>query len=226
MRDLTNNYGVAGGIYAKALVTNKDKILPLIDRMTDKLTEAANGHTRERFWIRGLACNLVGGHIAQRLGLHDYDMEKLFDWCVSQIHTARDAVKDGLTSAADVLGEYMLDNFSSVLVVDANKVHPITGLHVWKPANGAIAARYDAHLRRLSIPKKALKDYCVSRQIDISKSLKAENPDYAYVGIKKQRIAAGTGVVAPPMDAFTFDVSAAAMSELQHSLEHIGVPHG
>jgi hypothetical protein len=207
LNSLNTNYGVAGPLYAQALINSYSKIPLWINRTVDKLIEAAGGQIKERFWFHATACNLVGGHIAQKIGLNDYNMDAVFDWAVDHIKQQRRVVKEHVVSSSDALGEYLSDNFGSVLVVDVNKVNPITMTNVIKPAVGRISARFEADSSTMFIPKKDFKEYCVKRQIDLDGSLRSRSADFTYKGTVKKRMASGTGMVAPAVDVFEFSIA-------------------
>lgn len=203
---LSSNYGMAGPVYAQAMLANYAKLPQWINKMIDRLTDAAGGLIKERFWLHTAACNLVGGYLAQRIGLHDYNVDAIFDWIVERIRQQRQLVKEHVTSSSDALGEYLSDFFGSVLVVDTKSVNPITMTNIVKPANGRIAARFETDTSTMFVPKKDFKDYCVKRQIDMNGSLRSQDADFIYKGPRKKRMASGTGMVAPAVDVFEFEI--------------------
>ena len=208
------NYGYAGGVYAKALVKNATKIPSLIEDMRKRLVAAMGASAKERFWVNTTAAILVGGAIAKRLDLHDYDIEGLFHWIVGKSVAARATNKSHIVSAENMLGEYLLDFNGQTLVMDSSKINPLNLSHIMKNANGKVAARFEVSNQSLYIPKKDLRDYCVRRQGDLDAILHSRNDSYTFVGSVKKRMMAGTGVNAPPVEAFEFRVNKDALEEM------------
>lgn len=206
LNDLHHNYGHAGVIFMKAIVKNCKDVPEMIAKMRRKLTKAMRSAVKERFWVTTAACNLVAGIIAKNLGLHDYDMESLMRWVVEDSIKQRNLVQDHIVSPADMLGEYLLENFGYTLIV-GNKINPTTMTNVWKQPSGKICARFEMGANLVHIPKKDFKDYCVKRQGDLETVLYTASEDYVYLKTTKKRLAGGTGMVSPPVDSYEFRIS-------------------
>ena len=214
LAELHNNYGHAGTVFAQALVKHRNNITKFIDKIRKDVIVGMGAAVKERYWVNTIATTFVGAHIAQRLGLHDYDLEHLFNWIISHAKTRRTLVSSHIVAPGDMLGEYLLENFGSTLTVNMTKINQNTLSNVIKPAYNRIAARFETDTNRIFIPKKDFKDYCVKRQGDMETVLFSHNDDYEYLGTKKKRMATGTGSASPAVDVFEFAVSGGLLESL------------
>lgn len=204
--DLHNNYGHASPIYFKALVKHRKDITGWINKTRDDLIAAVGRVSKERFWLSTMASNLVGGAIAQQLGLHDYDMKALFKWCVDEILRQRGVVKSHVIEPGDILGEFLLQNYGSTLTINLDKINPMSLTNVYKLPTHRITARFEMDKNLLYISKRDFKEYCAKKQGDLDAALHVDNGDYTYIATVKKRMAAGTGVNLPAVEAYEFSV--------------------
>jgi uncharacterized protein (DUF927 family) len=79
---LPNNFGMAGEIYMQYVVSNLDEVLDTLRDVQLKLDAAAGLGQRERFWSTIGAVAITGGLIAQRAGLINIDVLRIFKWLI------------------------------------------------------------------------------------------------------------------------------------------------
>lgn len=211
---LEENYGLAGDIYMQYVIQNLPSVIALIDKVKDRLIKATNAQRKERYWISVAAVNIVGGTIAQKLGLHDYNMKAIYNWAVQYFSSMRGTAASHVIDTEHIMGEFINENISAYLVVNHLKIDPVTGTHVVKQVHNKVAARFEVDAKTLFVSKKDFKDYCVKRQMSIERALKECSNDYIYKGITKKRMASGTGVVAPPVEAYQFVTVGTALENL------------
>ncbi len=204
IRIISDNYGLAGEVYAQYLITHREEITRHIDKLRRKFIADIKGERKERFWINGAVANIVGGIIAQRLGLHDYDMRAIYRFCVEYFGNMRQVVRGHITDSVDVLGEFINNNLNYYLIYDGTKTNPLTGTHVVKPAVGKVLARYDKDLNLLYVSKTEFRKYCVEKQVSLQNALNEFCTDFEYAGTMKKRLAAGTGISSPAVDVYKF----------------------
>lgn len=201
---MNQNYGLAGEIYAQYIITHRDEIARHIEKLRKKFIEDVKGQRKERFWINGAVANIVGGIIAQRLGLHDYDMRAIYRFCVEFFGNMRQVIKGHITESEDVLGEFINRNLNHYMIFDGSRTNPITGTNVVKPAVGRVVARYERDKNLLFISKTEFRKYCVEQQMSLNNALHEDSKDFEYAGTMKKRLAAGSGINAPAVDVYRF----------------------
>src|SRR5690606_2620218 len=118
LETLYHNYGLAGEVYSQYLVNNLDAVTRLIHKTADKFSKDVGAVSKERFWVNVVAVNMAGGVIAQKLGLHDYNMGSIYKWCVERFKQMRETTHENVTSCGDMLGEFINGNYSSYLIID------------------------------------------------------------------------------------------------------------
>ena len=115
-----DNYGLAGQAFIKFLMTQPkatETVAQCAERFATKYAKASD----ERFWLYGMAIPLYAGRIAKALGLIDYDMDALEQYCIEELlPSLRAKVKSDKPSSTNLLMEFLNDNLSSTLIVAAH----------------------------------------------------------------------------------------------------------
>lgn len=212
-----HNYGVAGQIYAPWLVKNRDALPELVDKQKARFREAIGERMAERFWINIYTCVMVGGRIASKLGLHEYDMDALEKWMIDSLLKLRGDVEAEITDANSLVGDFLMEHSNAILAL-GTKINPRTGDNIWMHSRSAkLMARFELEDNTMYISKKAFRDYCVNRQFTESEALKdcsAEDSPYRYTKTIKKRMMAGTNISAPPVMCHEFKCSEEESAEI------------
>ena len=219
---MNSNYGLAGEIYAQWLVENRDKIPELYDKVRKRIYKMIGKRMEERFWVNVMSVDLLGLRIAQKLGLHDFDLDALEAWVCQYLMNLRTEVKNEVVQANNLVGEFLMDNSNGILAI-GNKINPRSGDNVWMPSRSAkLIARFELEDNLMYIAKKPFRDYCVDRQFTESEALKdcqREDATFRYVKTAKKRMMAGTAVTAPGVDAHVFRCAPEEAEELFKAIE-------
>ena len=203
---LQSNYGHAGGPYAQFLVQNLEEVIDATLKLQVKLDKAVNIETRERFWSGMAAANLAGGMFAHKLGLHEIDYKRVFDWSVEEIKSMQGSVRLNFNDYATVVGEFLLKHNMNILVVNKYSTSKagIAAAPLLNP-RGALIVRYEPDTKKIFIVRQALKDYCASKQITFTDLLSGLNSTGAFISEVRTRLDIGTEITAPPVVALEFD---------------------
>ena len=78
LKKLENNYGHAGRIYAKYLGENADAAQARLTSLMRSISLDLSMQQEERFFIVAIGCVMVGASIARKLGLFDFEIDKLY----------------------------------------------------------------------------------------------------------------------------------------------------
>ena len=125
---LNSNHGLAGLPYAQYLVQNLEEVIDLALKTQLRLDSAVNIETRERYWSGMAAANLTGALVAKKLGLHDIDVKRVYDWSVNEISGMQNATRLTFEDYATVVGEFLLKHNVNTLV--CNRHSKIGRAHV------------------------------------------------------------------------------------------------
>lgn len=188
---LSDNYGIAGEIYAQYLVENVDAVRDAVTQMRRKLVKVVNPKSHMRFWIDAIACNIVGGIIATKLGLIDFDMKRIYNWIVKHIGDIRvELLPDSLDQ--DPLGDYVRIMYGSyTLVINAGKVENMPEGAIHDPRN-SVLVRVEPDTKRMYLAVSEFREYCVKQQIHLDQLLEKWTKAGICLGVKKVKILRGT----------------------------------
>lgn len=206
---LNSNYGHAGRIYLRDLVSNLEERIKEV-REIQKIIDKKVGFTnRERFWSGVSACNIAGALFAKRLGLIDIDVGRVFKWMLTQFGEMKEEVKPPLTSQASVIGEFWNVHRNNTLVIngEVDKRTGVEMLPILEP-RGELMIRMEPDTMKLFITATALRKYCSDHRITLKEVLNSLTAEGVYGGMAKKRMSKGTKLSAvPPVDAYVFDCS-------------------
>jgi len=205
---LRENYGHAGEIYAQWLVNNLEEAKDLIKHIQARIDKEVQFTAPERFWSAVCACNIAGGLIAKKLGLHDYDMKAVYKWLVKMLSEMREDVKPPVDVPFTVLGDYCNAHVAHTLVVNG-EVDSRSGLNsapLLEPKQ-ELLIRYEPDTKILYMVAKPFKDYCVKFQINHKELLVKLKEIGVYKETMNKRMAKGMKVVSPAVRVLMFDAS-------------------
>lgn len=122
--ELQNNYGRVGEAYAKYLATNQKKVRKIVQAMMEKVGDHVDSQPAERFWLATVASILAGATIANKAGLTDFDIPKMWDYLIGKYQHCRNRVNDSRNSTEpkELLAAYMRQHQDECLIVDKLKV--------------------------------------------------------------------------------------------------------
>lgn len=207
-RQLLENYGHAGDIYAEWLVNNLDELKNTLVQVQGKIDRDAQFTRRERFWSAVAACNITGGLVAKSLGLHDYDMKRIYDWLIATLKEMKEDTAPPPSSVTATLGDFINAHINNILVVDghadartdlspAPKLEPRGELHI----------RYEPDTQRMFIAMPAFRKYCGDRQIHYKEFTKDLTAQGVLLGVSNKRLSKGMKFVSPAVRAMELDTS-------------------
>jgi hypothetical protein len=203
---LHSNYGLAGLPYAQYLVQNLEEVVDTALKVQARFDKAVNIDTRERFWSGMAGANLTGAVVAARLGLHDINHKRVFDWAVAEVSEMQTATKLSYNDYATIVGEFLLKHNLNTLVINKHSTSKsgIAASPLMLP-KGPLVVRHEPDSRRVFIIRQALKDFCVLKQVTFTDLLTGLNKTGAFVAEVRTRLDIGTDISAPPVVALEFD---------------------
>jgi hypothetical protein len=122
------------------------------------------------------------------------------DAMAPEINSMRTQVKQSITSHGAVLSDFLAEHHGQILIANGLP-DPINGLYE-PPRNrniNKVVARYEPDTDKLYVARKALRDYCVARQVSYSSLM-------AVTGGKEttKRLTQGTGAAATISNVLAF----------------------
>jgi hypothetical protein len=202
------NYGHAGRPYLQWLVRNLEEAIDMVKQVQLVIDQKVKFSGRERFWSGVAACNIAGAMIAKKLGLIDIDIKRVFEWMIKEFSQMRHEIKPPSTNQASVIGEFLNEHRSSILVIN-DAADNRTGMHqlpIVEPKYDLLV-RMEPDTKKLFISAKHLRKFCTDNRITLKDALKALESDGIYEKTVKKRMAKGTKIEGLATDAFMFDCS-------------------
>ena len=205
---LMENYGHAGVIYADYLVRNKDSIIHTIKQVQAKLDREMKLTQRERFWSAVIAANIVGGLIAVKLGLINWDMQRIYKWATDMLQSLRIEVEPPVQDFMQVIGSYVNRHISNMLIVnDAVDQRSNMALAPVMLPRGELLIRWEPDTKKMYIESGPFKKDCVDLQINYKETLALLKKQGVLLSIAPKRLSKGMGVVVPPVRCLELDGS-------------------
>lgn len=203
---LMENYGHAGVIYAEFLVKNYEYVRTMVTGLQRKIDHELQLSARERFWSATLAANFVGGLLAKRLGLIDWELEPIFKWAMAQALTNRADVAPVLIDAGHILGDYINAHVQNVLVVNAFE-DPKSRKELLPNVlpTRELSIRYEPDTKMLFLAMRPFREYCAKYQINYRETLTTFKASGMFLRADTKRLGAGMKMAAGPVHCLVFD---------------------
>lgn len=165
---IKNNYGVAGDVYMRYVVTHVEEIKQLYTQIKERLDKATNAKSSERYWIAVATVNMVGGLIAKKLGLINYDMRAQFIWMQRAIGEMRAMLNDNTRDNLAVLSAFVSENMGNRLFTNHDGRAKQGGVVNMVEPRGPLRLRMIESTGTMLIPKALLKAYMVQNGGDMN----------------------------------------------------------
>ena len=216
---LLENYGMAGDIYAKYLVDNLEEVKELLAKVQARIDKEVQFTSRERFWSATAACNITGGLIARKLGLHDYDMSKVYEWMKVMLSEMRTEIKPPQSNPIAALGEFINTYISNALVVngEVDARSNLIAMPLSEP-RGELLIRYEPDTKELFVAAKQFKDFCVKQQINYRSTIKDLTDAKIFIEGMNKRMSKGMRIVSPPVRVLRFNAASSEFLQLDEIL--------
>lgn len=166
---LLSNFGVAGEEYMKFVVPNLESVLLRRQEIKQRFDREAGFNQTHRFYSAFFSCAFTGAEIAKRLGLHDIDIERVWQWALAQVTETKEVIEqESSDNTYEVIGEFINEHHRNIVVVGGN-IDPIDGvLAASVPpqlAIGELIGRFEPDTRRLYIASNTLRNWCSARRL-------------------------------------------------------------
>jgi len=197
---LMENYGHAGPLYIQYVVSNMELVERWCAQIQAKIDREAQLEPKERFWSANVAVNIVGGLIARRLGIIDWDIDAIYHWACGCILDLRKEANTPLSGVEQIVGDYLYRNMQSILVIDglADRRSGMQPLPKREP-KGNLTVRIEPDTKLLYLAAKPFKEFCVEFQVNYNETVRKLSEKGLVVNRALKRLATGTNVVAPPV---------------------------
>lgn len=217
---MLTNYGHAGEIFMKYVVDHLPEVLDILRDVQLRLDTAAGLGQRERFWSSIGALSITGGLIANQLGLIDIDVKRIFNWLVVLLKINKGDITAAPSDGASSIGAFIMANINNILIVRDNPADNGLPTAPLREPKGELLIRYEMDTKRLFLVQKKFKEWCAKNQVSYHDTvLGMRNAGVAVESVKK-RMAKGTVMAAPPVNALLIDDTMSHVFDVEALLAH------
>ena len=206
-RVLFENYGHAGPIFLRYVLSNVEHVAALCERIQTKIDRELGLVPKERFWSATIAVNIVGGMVARRCKIIDWDIDPIYLWACDRVERLRLENDAPLSGGEQVIGDYMYRHIQNILVVDdkGDRRTNMPSLPKREP-KGELLIRIEPDTKLMFIVSRAFKEYCVKYQINYTETLRKLEEKGRLVARGTKRISKGMSVVGDPVHCLHFKI--------------------
>lgn len=217
---LERNYGHAGRIYMSWLIQNIESVQALLEKAIQDITDKGQLRNEERFWGAMFGCVLVGGQIAKKLGLHNYDVKKVVAKFTESSSEVREAIRNSQSDPVSLLSDFFNNNLDGILKMDAQG-KPYLGIDnraasTMRTIKVRMELDEDHNPKTAYISVPSFRDHCSLKKVDPSWI----NRELVTMGImakasKNMRLTSGSGISGgTSIKCYTVDLTHPKMQEI------------
>jgi hypothetical protein len=214
-----NVYGHAGIPYIQYIIANIESVQALMSQVQSKIDTAAGLTAENRFWSAGAAATLTGVLIAKKLGLVNYDTNKLFKYILRLLKENKSASADMNSSAIETLNDYFHEHWGSILKIKSTddlrkgQRNGLDGLVIPElDPKVRLVGRYETDTKIAFLSPKPLRAWCGKQQLNYP-AFKQELEDDFGAKTVKVRLTKGTNTRLDATWCLAIDCSRADVGE-------------
>lgn len=230
-RGMVAHHGHAGPIFIQAILKDTAAVQALLEKVQAKVDAVCELTHENRFWSAFLTCTLTGAIIAKKLGLIDFDINRLFTYAVTIIEENRANSFNISSTLEGTLNDYINENWGSILQIrstDDLRHGKINGngldTLIVPDSNPRmrLVARYETDTKEIFLVPKPLKKWCVLQQINYASLLK-DLTEKLGARRGKVRLGKGTHMSMPPTDVIIVNCKSFRDDVIEEVVEELDV---
>jgi hypothetical protein len=209
-RTLAANYGHAGEIYIRYVVTHQEQIQKGLQVCIDALKRLSGARSQERMWLASVGCAVYGLKIMADLGLVKIDVKRIVRFAVWEIQQARIAMDERRADPIDVLGHYLNRFADSILVVKEYQQSrsKVKEYAVERAPRAQIFMRYDVTRGVMWMEQKHLRRILAEQQENWSDFIDFLKQELVLISMPRVTLGAGTPYGTSSVDCLEIEMTA------------------
>ena len=203
---LYNNYGIAVDILMEYAVPNLEDVRKLLKATQIKFDKEAGLTSKQRFYSAGVAAAFTGAILGKQLGIHDIDVQPVWDWAVRYLGDLKDSIKSAKRDPGLTLGTFLNSHNRNLLVVDdgTDKRTGLTRAPLKEPYD-KLLIRFEPDTNHVYIDSDYFQAWCTEKQIAYRSTLAELKKMGAGASVVRKAMANGTLLSTPPVNAIRLD---------------------
>lgn len=220
---LLGNYGIAGEEFMKFVVPNLETVLLRRNEIKTRFDREAGFSQEHRFYSAALSCAFTGAEIAKQLGLHDIDIERVWNWALDQVKETKEVIlQESSNNTYEVIGEFINEHHRNIVIVGGN-LDPVDGvLAASVPpqlAVGELIGRFEPDTKLLYIASNVLRNWCSARRLPYGPFINGLRDSQVIMRDERCQLGKGTKLPGGSVLAHCFDATLIGLDE-QSLQEH------
>ena len=220
---LSHNYGVAGPVFIDYVLKNKEEVLNLLLQIQAQIDTDLKLDASYRFYSCAGACKIGGAYIAQKLGLHDINIPRIYAYMLTVIESNITAIRSNVGSsdvvAEETLAAFVNENIRNALVANSVSKSGAPEIPAVQPT-GPLRLRFYPDTQELAIPVSEFRKFFASRQVDVRDAVvRLDKSGYMKHDGKSHPIRIGAGALGGMsgilVRCYVFDAKALGIDPLQ-----------
>lgn len=214
-KNIMNNYGHAGPIYAQKLLQDVPAIEKRTLDMVEYLSVKAGATPANRIWVAMGATILVGLQIAKEIELHNWDLATLEEWIIMQIKSLRELQKESAIDIHEVVAEFYMTHIGSCLRINHNQEGNVRPSHL----PNQLVQRFEPDIGKLYMITGVFNRWCSERGLvlqTVQELMRSE------MSMEKRlfRLAKNTDMDFGPQRCYIVEYSKKRLEELAEKMDH------
>jgi hypothetical protein len=214
-RLLAENYGHGIIPFIQHVMKDPNRVQRMIEQVMRRVDTSAGLGPENRFWSVDVTVTLVGGLVAQEIGLIPYNMKALYKYTIDLIRENRRTTLAMGSTTQETLNEFIYEHMANMLQLPST-VDLRNGTDQLVVPNmvpkGALVIRYETDRKRAYIIAKNLHTWCGKQQINYNSYVKDL---IKTMGGKREkiRLSKGTALSLPPTNVISVDCDIPTQAE-------------
>lgn len=214
-RDLSDNYGHAGAVYAEYLGRNQNDVEDRVNSVVRYLNKKYKTTKEQRFQVAGTAAIIVGAMLAKHLKLVDFDMGIVKSAAEEALVKSQETIDTHEELRQNVISNFIADNADNILITDVFAVRSVKPTSFRQPAQTKIlAAQITTRDKKARIRADALISWCEKTGHQFGAVQRQMETDFGAV--KKQgRLGVGFDALQTPrVMVWEIDITQGSLNDL------------
>lgn len=214
-RSIDNNYGQAGIDYIQHLLQDIDKHRDGTRDSIATLSNLIGSGNENRNWDAMVGTVMYGLRVAQEMGLHMWDLDKLQEWVVAHIKRLRNNIKANSLDIREIIADFYFAHLGSVLEVKSTQ----KGVVRMDRIPNQLAMRFEPDTGVLSIVRSVFRTWASSKNLVIA-SLESMMENEMGMERKQVRLAKNTNMDFGPQHCYVLKYSEADLTKRVQRAKH------
>ena len=207
---LSQNYGHAGEIYLRYIVTHQDEVRRGLRACIEQLKIQSHARGEERMWLASIGCALYGLMLMRDLGLVLVDVKRVAKWTIKEVHNARLIMDEGRFDPIELFGAYLNRFTEQMLVVKEyqSSRNKKTEYLVERAPRMGIYMRYDTTQATLWIDMRHLRKFITEQQANWDEFTRFLFNERILLQRGKKTLGIGTPFITSQVEAMEINMAA------------------